>query len=92
MAYTKIYTEVKEAYKSLGDGSALHDIEGFSNLLYGLAEEAENEALDEEITDDEAADLDTLAEHIRDAASAVSEMADNFTEAYTALMNAVDKS
>jgi methyl-accepting chemotaxis protein len=84
---------VAAAFKSLSDCSALKDLEGFAGELSDLADEANrlSEAQGHtEAGDDEANRLYDLADALREASEAVSEMADFYTEAHQVLARATE--
>lgn len=80
--YKEIRDEARGLFKSLADSSALRDLEGFSNDLYSLGQEADAVYVNDENADER---LEALAEALAEAASAVGDMAESYTEAYMAL-------
>ena len=84
---------VAAAFKSLSDCTALRDLMGFADDLHSLAREGNDLALvqpDTEAGDDEANRLYDVADALREASKAVSEMADLYTEAHQALTRATE--
>lgn len=80
--YKQIEAEAKGLFRSLEDCSGLRDLEGFSGDLYALSQEAETTYTNDPDSDER---LEALAEALAEAASALSDMADSYTEAHLAL-------
>lgn len=80
--YDQIHTEAKALFKSLEDCSGLKDLEGFSSDLYALSQEADAVYTNDPDSDER---LEALGEALAEAASALGDMADSYTEAHLAL-------
>jgi len=80
--YKEIRDEARGLFKSLADATALRDMDGFAQELEALAQEADAAFVNDPDSDDR---LESLGDALSEAAGAVMDMLDNFSEAYTAL-------